>query len=96
MHALPGTLIFLCIAWYLYYAPSQISFGIFRTRSAYYPATTKHVITPELDAFIGELVQNGTVPGLSLGVVHLDKAEFGEWGRRTEDEDVMTADVSTR
>ena len=55
---------------------------------------TKHVLTPEFNKFIAEALANGTVPGLTLGVVHPDgEVEFGAYGRRTEEGDAMTTDV---
>lgn len=54
------------------------------------------VLTPEFDKFVREVVANGSVPGLTLGIVHPGgKIELGAWGRRTEDDDPMTVDVSS-
>ena len=55
------------------------------------------VLTPELKQLVQDVVDNGTVPGLSLAVVHDgDVVEFETWGRKTEDGDEMTVDVSPR
>lgn len=52
------------------------------------------VITPDLSDWIREWMKNGTVPGLALGVVHLDgETEFGGFGNRTEDGDPVTESV---
>ena len=56
---------------------------------------TARVLTPEFNKLIEEILANGTVPGLTLGVVHPSgEVEFGAYGRKTEDEDKMTIDVS--
>lgn len=56
---------------------------------------TTRVLTPEFNKFIEDVLANGTVPGLTLGVVHPSgETEFGAYGRKTEDGDKMTTDVS--
>ena len=57
----------------------------------------KHILTREFRQFVQDVANNGTIPGLTLGVVHSgDEVEYGSWGRRTEDDDEMTVDVSVR
>lgn len=52
------------------------------------------VITPDLSDWIREWMKNGTVPGLALGVVHLDgETEFEGFGNRTEEGDPVTVSV---
>ena len=59
------------------------------------PAATRRVLTPELNDFIQEVVANGSIPGLALGIVHSGGVqEFGAWGKQTEDDDPMTAEAS--
>ena len=55
----------------------------------------RRVLTPALKDFIHDIVTQYPVPGLTLGVVHGDDVEFGAWGRKTEDDDPITIDVST-
>lgn len=58
---------------------------------------TQRIVTPELNAFVQEIVDRNKIPGLSLGVVHGTDyiSETGTWGRRTEDGAEVTPDVST-
>ncbi len=64
------------------------------------PKAFKRLITPELSALAEKLIAAWETPGLSLGVVQFDRSnkniqtEFGAWGRRTEDGDKTTQDVS--
>ena len=62
----------------------------------------KVLITPQLSAFVEDVLEAASIPGLSMGVVRLDKnrspiAEHGSWGKQTEDYDGndLTPDVST-
>ena len=56
---------------------------------------TKVILTPELTKFIQEVVTNGSLPGLSIGIVHSGGVvEFGTWGKKSEDGEKMTSDVS--
>lgn len=46
--------------------------------------------SPEFDGFIEEIMKNGSIPGVSLGVVRLGEdrqpiVQLGSWGRKTED-----------
>ena len=59
-------------------------------------ASGKRVLTDEFKAFVQDITDKYKVPGLTLGVVHGGEVEFGAWGRRTEDDDEMTVDVSVR
>ncbi|KAI0708815.1 beta-lactamase/transpeptidase-like protein [Cerioporus squamosus] len=48
--------------------------------------------SPEFNGFIEEVMQNGSIPGISLGVVRLGEdnkpiVQLGSWGRKTEDGD---------
>ena len=53
------------------------------------------LLTPELKKLVQEVVNNETIPGLSLAVVHSGgSADFATWGHKTEDGDEMTSDVS--
>ena len=61
----------------------------------------KVLITPRLSAFVEDALEAASIPGLSMGVVRLDKnrgpiAEHGSWGRQTEDADGndLTPEVS--
>ena len=54
----------------------------------------KRILTDEFKAFVQDIADNYKVPGLTLGVVHGGEVEFGAWGRRTEDDEPMTVDVS--
>ena len=57
--------------------------------------TLRSALSPEVKAFAHEVVTNGSIPGLSLGVVHLDgHTEFETFGIKTEDGDKMTTNVS--
>ena len=52
-------------------------------------------ITPEVKQFAKEVLHNGSVPGLTLGVVHSNgHVEFEAFGKKTEDGANMTIDVS--
>ena len=54
----------------------------------------KRAITPEIKEFAQDLVHNGSVPGMTIGVVHSNGVvEFEAFGIKTEDGDNMTADV---
>ena len=54
------------------------------------------VLNPKFHEFVQEVVTNGSIPGLTLGVIHAGgDVEFGAWGKKTEDGQNMTADVST-
>lgn len=58
--------------------------------------SAKQVITPELSALVERLMEDANVPGMTLGVVHSGgNVEFGAFGRKTEDDDKMTADVGS-
>lgn len=57
-------------------------------------AGLKKVITPELEDLIVGILNEATVPGLTLGVVHSGGVEFGSWGKKTEEGTNMTTDVS--
>ena len=61
------------------------------------PQDTKRIFTPELTAFIQDVVEQNKIPGLSLGVVHGadHTSEFATWGRRDEDGTKVTQDVSS-
>ncbi|KAI0742270.1 beta-lactamase/transpeptidase-like protein [Daedaleopsis nitida] len=52
---------------------------------------TRTALTPEVSAYAKSLLVGGLLPGLSVGVVHLDNGsvstEFGTWGNMTEDGD---------
>ncbi len=64
------------------------------------PKGFRRLITPELSAHAEQLIAGSLTPGLSLGVIQLDRSkkdvqtEFGAWGNRTEDGDKTTQDVS--
>lgn len=60
----------------------------------------KPLITPQLSDSVVQSIKVAQVPGLSLGVVHVDlltkdvKTEFGAWGYRTEEGDNVTEERS--
>ncbi|TFK90155.1 beta-lactamase/transpeptidase-like protein [Polyporus arcularius HHB13444] len=59
--------------------------------SGWGPAET-HLGSPDFIGFIEEVMRNGSIPGISLGVVRLGKdkepiVQLGSWGRKTEDGD---------
>lgn len=54
------------------------------------------VITPAITDQINQILQNGTVPGYSVAIVHVGDGggvEYGVWGNRTEDGDLVQPDV---
>ena len=59
-------------------------------------SASRRVLTPEFKQFVQEIIDKYDVPGLTLGVLHEGEVELGAWGRRTEDNDPMTEDVSVR
>lgn len=96
--SLVGSIIAACVfdAW-----PSVLSAGSDRA-SAQQPFqaadSLKQAITPELSAYVENLIHDAAVPGLSLGVVRLSDhgsiyTEFGAWGNSTEDFDPVTPKV---
>lgn len=51
-------------------------------------------ITPEFSKYVENLMKEGGVPGLALGVVHANgESEYGAWGIRSEEGEGMTTDV---
>lgn len=51
-------------------------------------------ITPEFSKFVEHLLKEGGVPGLALGVVHATgETEYGAWGVRSEEGEMMSTDV---
>ena len=66
------------------------------TVDAHSSSASRRVMTPEFKQFVQEIIERYDVPGLSLGVLHGGEVELGAWGRRTEDNDPMTEDVSAR
>ncbi len=61
------------------------------SRPGWGPAET-YLGSPEFNGFIEEVMRNGSIPGISLGVVRLGKdkepiVKLGSWGRKTEDGD---------
>jgi hypothetical protein len=53
------------------------------------------VFTPEFSAYVGRILEEHKVSGLSLAVVQKDGTlELGAWGNKTEDGAHMTPDVS--
>lgn len=64
----------------------------FSTSSSSGPKNT--VLTPEVSVWIKEWMNNGTIPGLALSVVHLDgETEFIGLGNRTEEGDPVAESV---
>ena len=60
-------------------------------------STTKHALTPGVLNLTEQLMKEGDIPGLSIGVVHSnDIVEVQSWGIRSEDGDVLTTDVGCR
>ncbi|KAI0343583.1 beta-lactamase/transpeptidase-like protein [Trametopsis cervina] len=58
------------------------------------PQTSKEAITNEIRQFIKDLQDNGTIPGISVAVVHSDGVvELEGFGKKTEDGVGMTADT---
>lgn len=56
---------------------------------------TKQAITPELSMYVENLMRKEGVPGLALGVFqNSGESEFAAWGKRTEDGEPLTTDVS--
>ncbi|GJE94197.1 beta-lactamase/transpeptidase-like protein [Phanerochaete sordida] len=54
----------------------------------------KRIITPELTEFTNNIMQDYNMSGLALGAVHSnDIIEVAAFGRKTEDNDTMTADT---
>ncbi|KAI0780020.1 beta-lactamase/transpeptidase-like protein [Fomes fomentarius] len=56
------------------------------------PTTSDSLISPQFGSFIDEIRNNGSIPGISIGVVRLDNeqkpvAQLGSWGQKTEDGD---------
>ncbi|GJE94211.1 beta-lactamase/transpeptidase-like protein [Phanerochaete sordida] len=67
---------------------------VFRDDTALDGGTVKRVITPELTEFTEKIMRDYNMSGLTLGVVHSnDAVEHGAFGRKTEDNDEMTADT---
>lgn len=61
---------------------------------------SSQAITPQISALAQSLVDQGLVPGLTVGVVQLNGGavltEYGLWGNRTEDGDLAQSDVRER
>lgn len=56
-----------------------------------------YAITPDVKQFAEDVLRNGSVPGLTLGVVHSNGVvELEQFGRKTEDGATMTTDVSVQ
>ncbi|RDX40970.1 beta-lactamase/transpeptidase-like protein [Lentinus brumalis] len=58
---------------------------------------SKSAITPEISAYVADLLKDRYVPGLSVGVVRVDGdsvvTEFGAWGNMTEDGNATTPET---
>lgn len=55
---------------------------------------TPKAITPEFSKYVENLMKEGGVPGLALGVVHATgETEYGAWGVRSEEGEMMSTDV---
>lgn len=61
---------------------------------------SSQAITPQVSTLAQSLVDQGLVPGLTVGVVQLNGGvvltEYGLWGNRTEDGDPAQSDVRRR
>ncbi len=62
--------------------------------------TSDSLISPQFGSFIDEIRKNGSIPGISIGVVRLDNeqkpvVQLGSWGQKTENGDGhdLTPDV---
>lgn len=61
-----------------------------REQQKAYGVKAKLAITPELSAFIEDIMQIDDIPGISLGIVHTTDlkatdVELRAWGKKTED-----------
>lgn len=94
MYVLAGSLLTLATALCVYGA-TQTPLSDARASSTVTGGYAQRIITSELSKFARGVVDNGTLPGLSLGVVYSHhKVEFGTWGIKAEEGDAMTTDVS--
>jgi hypothetical protein len=56
--------------------------------------TSGSVLTPDVVEFVQKVLDNDTIPGLAVAIVHKNKpAEYGTWGIKYEDGTKMTKDV---
>lgn len=54
----------------------------------------RQVLTPEFSDYIDRVLNQNSVPGISLGVVRKDGTfELGAWGSKTDDGEPVTPDV---
>lgn len=66
------------------------------------PTAPNTLVTPQVFAFVKDVLDKATIPGLSMGIVRLRSqsrfpdVQLATWGRQTEDaeDDDMTSDVS--
>lgn len=82
---------FLLVGWFIF---QTSSYAVAQQQVLDVNRVGKRAITPEVEKLVERLLNEADIPGLSLGVVHGDEIELGEWGVKTEDGANMTADVS--
>ncbi|KAI0063206.1 beta-lactamase/transpeptidase-like protein [Artomyces pyxidatus] len=58
------------------------------------PSKDGQILTPNIVEYIGHVVENQQVPGLTVAVIRADgSSEYGAWGKKTEDGYGMTIDT---
>ncbi|KAI0346460.1 beta-lactamase transpeptidase-like protein [Trametopsis cervina] len=88
-----GGLLVSCISEYAWAQQQHFKHSTFEANRAISPAT-ENVITPSLRRLIQDLRRNGSIPGISLGIVHTDGTiETEGFGYRTEEGDATTPDT---